>query len=277
MSKAEVAFLGPRGTYSHLVAEKRFGKTRGEVPLPTVLDVCTYVSKKSFARGIVPIENSSGGAIYETVDILLENKPRIQVEEELTLHVNLALIGRKSEEPKKLYSHFAPLEHCTPWVKRHLPRVERCVVTSTAEAALRAAGEWGSVALGSRRLAKMYGLDVLEYPVHTDIPNITTFIVVSGRRTALPGIAEKTTVATRIPNQPGSLYNLLGAFQNQAVNLSRIISRPIRGCPKEYAFLVDVDGGVHEQKVKRALAAARKVAIKLRVAGSYPIAKPYRS
>ncbi|MDP6525944.1 MAG: prephenate dehydratase domain-containing protein [Kiritimatiellia bacterium] len=277
MSKTEVAFLGPRGTYSHLVAEKRFGKTCAEVPLPTVLDVCTYVSKKRSARGIVPIENSSGGAIYETVDILLDNKPRIQIEEELTLHVNLALIGRKSENPKKLYSHFAPLEHCTPWVKRHLPRVERCVVTSTAEAALRAAGEWGAVALGSRRLAKMYGLEVLEYPISSDIPNVTSFIVVSGRKTAPAATPEKTTVATRIPNEPGSLYNLLGAFQDQEVNLSRIISRPIRGCPKEYAFLVDVDGGAQEQKVKRALAAARKVSIKLRVVGSYPSAKPYRS
>lgn len=277
MKVSEVAFLGPRGTYSHLVVEKRFGRSCPQVPLPTVLDVCAYVSKIPQARGIVPIENSSGGAIYETVDILLENRPRIHIEEELTLHVNLALIGRKNETPKKLYSHFAPLEHSTTWIKRHLPRVERCVVTSTAEAALRAAGEWGSVALGSRRLAKMYGLEVLEYPVSSDIANVTSFIVVSGRKNAPSGIPHKTTIAARIPNEPGSLYNLLGAFQDQDVNLSRLISRPIRGCPKEYAFLVDVDGGTQEQKVKRALASARKIAIKLRVAGSYPSAKPYRS
>jgi len=276
MIEREVAFLGPVGTYSHLVAQKQFGKNVRFHPLPTVLDVCTFAAKHPSARGIVPIENSSGGAIYETVDILLENRPHIYIEQELSLHVILALIGRRNEKTTKLFSHFVPLEHCNTWIKQTLPRVEKHAVSSTAVAALRAAAEWGGAALGSRTLAKLYGLDILEYPVETDMPNITTFYVVSGRKVT-PEKPTKTTLCVKIPNEPGSLYNLLGTFQSESVNLSRLISRPIRGCPREYAFLVDVSGGLHQPNVRSALTKARKLATEIRVAGSYPCRRSFRS
>ena len=111
MALPEVAFLGPLGTYSHLVAEKRFGRKSTLIPLPSILDVCSYVSRHGERHGVVPIENSSGGAIYETVDILLTNRPKVHILEELTLNVHLALIGRKNTRLDVLYSHFAPMEH----------------------------------------------------------------------------------------------------------------------------------------------------------------------
>ena len=135
MAAIEVAYLGPPGTYSHLIVEKRFGANCKALPMPTILDICAFVSQAPTAMGVVPIENSSGGTIYETVDILLANRPRVFVEEEVSLEVNLALIGCKGEKIKVLYSHFAPLEHAVVWVKRHLPKVERRVVVSTAVAA----------------------------------------------------------------------------------------------------------------------------------------------
>lgn len=276
MPELEVAYLGPRGTYSHLVAETRFGRSARMVPLPTILDVCLHVCRNRHAAGVIPIENSSGGVIHETVDILLANKPRVHIEEELTLNVTLALLGRKNERPRMLYSHFAPLDHCRTWLKKRLPRVERKVVASTAVAALWAAAENGAVALGNRRLAGMYGLDILAYPVQADVPNVTSFIVIRGGRVA-PHHPNKTTLCARIPNEPGSLCTFLEKFRNADVNLSRIVSRPVRGCPREYAFLVDVDGGAGERNVKRAIATAKAVSTHLRVAGSYPCRKPYAS
>jgi prephenate dehydratase len=224
----------------------------------------------------VPIENSSGGAIYETVDILLANRPRIHVAEELSLDVKLALLGHKGEKVRVLYSHFAPLEHCEKWLRRRLPRVERRVVSSTALAAQFAAGDIHAAALASRRLARLSFLDVLHYPVEAEIPNLTIFLVVEGR--ARPRRDRtKTTLAVKLPNRPGSLCTFLETFRNEDVNLSRIISRPIRGCPREYAFLVDMEGGTHMPKVRRALAAAKKTCVQLRVVSSYPTRRPYRS
>lgn len=276
MATKEVAFLGPVGTYSHLVAEKRFGTKSKLVPLPTVLDVCSFVSNHSSRTGIVPIENSSGGAIYETVDILLTNKPRVYIVEELALNVKLALLGHKGERVKILYSHFAPLEHCAPWIRKHLPRVEKRVVASTAIAAQQAASNIHAAALASRRAARLCYLDVLEYPVAADIPNLTMFLAIRGRKPSRTR-GHKTTLAVKLPNEPGSLYTLLGAFREQNINLSRLISRPIRGCPREYAFLVDVEGDAHARSVKAALATARKTSTELRVVGSYPTRKPYTS
>jgi prephenate dehydratase len=276
MPQPDVFYLGPRGTYSHLVAEKRFGPRARLTPLPTILEVCRHVARHPRARGVVPIENSSGGVIHETVDILLAHRPRVAVEEELTLNVTLALLGRRGERPRLLCSHFAPLEHCDSWIRRHLPRVERRVVTSTAVAALAAASECGTLALGNRRLAQMYGLEVLAYPVQSDVPNVTSFIVVRpGGAVAAAG--DKTTLAARIPNRPGSLCTLLETFRDRNVNLCRIVSRPLRGSPKEYAFLIDVEGGRQLPRVRQALAAARRICTHLRIAGSYPCRAAYGS
>jgi chorismate mutase/prephenate dehydratase len=276
MAQPEVAYLGPVGTYSHLMAEKRFGKKANMVPMPTIHDVCSFVAKGAGKRGIVPIENSSGGAIYETVDILLANKPKVHIDEELRLEVNLALLGRKGEKIQTLYSHFAPLEHCASWVKKNLPGAKRQVVTSTAEAALRASIEQNAASLGSRRLASIYKLNVLVYPVQAEIPNITTFLAISAKRNTPPR-ANKTTLAVKLPNEPGALCNFLEKFRDHDINLSRLISRPIRGCPKEYAFLVDMEGKPSLPNIKRGLAAARATCVEMRIAGTFPSHRRYKS
>lgn len=276
MARMKIAYLGPAGTYSHLVAEKRFRRQGDLLPMPTILDICSAVARSRVERGVVPIENSSGGAIHETVDILLTHRPRVYIEEELTLVVKLALLGRPNQRIEVLYSHFAPLEHCTEWLRRHLPRVQRRVVTSTAAAAQRAAAEQGAAALGNRRLAGIYGLNVLHYPVEADIPNITSFLVVTRRR-ADSQPAAKTTLAVRLPNEPGSLCTFLQAFKEEDVNLTRLISRPIRGCPREYAFLVDIKGGPASPRVTRAMTKARATSTQMRTAGSYGIHRPYTS
>ena len=277
MAKMEVAYLGPIGTYSHLMAEKRFGHRARLVPLPTILDVCVFVARNpSRRRGIVPIENSSGGAIYEMVDILLGNSPRVRILEELSLDVKLALLGRRGERSRILYSHFAPLDHCAAWLKRHMPHVEKRVVASTAMAGQQASCQRNATALGNRRLAQLYGLEVLHYPVAADVPNITVFLLIGGTQ-RIQSRSTKSTLAVKLPNRPGSLCTFLEAFRDQKVNLSRLLSRPLRGSPREYAFLVDIEGSPGKPTVKRALAIARSASVQLRLVGSFPSRSPYQS
>jgi len=276
MRLPEIAYLGPHGTYSHLVAEKRYGRRANLVDLPSITEICDFVSKHPSRHAIVPIENSSGGAIYETVDILLGGKPRVHIDEELSLDVKLALLGRPGVKIRTVYSHFAPLEHCDRWLRRHMPKTERRELPSTAAAAMQAALETNAAALGSRRLAEIYGLSVLHYPVEADVPNITVFLAISGRKTDPPD-RSKTTLAVKLPNAPGALCTFLETFRDERINLSRLISRPIRGCPREYAFLVDVDGGTGDAALTRALKSARRASTELRVVGSYPCRRPYRS
>ena len=273
--KPTVTFLGPMGTYSHLVAAKRF---RGAELLPQsgILDACAYLTDHPHARGIIPIENSSGGTINETIDILLDDSQPIAILEEIALHVELALLGHANIPIQRLYSHFVPLEHCAPWIREHLPHVEKHECGSTAAAAERAAHDPQGAALCGRQLAARFGLDRLEFPVASSTPNITTFIVVAATPAPMPR-QTKTTISLRLPNVAGSLYRFLGTLQQEGINLSRLVSRPIRGKRQEYAFLVDLDAAAHSPPVQRALAAAREEAVSLRICGSFPAHRVYRS
>lgn len=276
MASQDVAYLGPEGTYSHLVAEKRFGTSHRLVPLPTIQEVFLFVAEKPNRRGIVPIENSSGGAIYETVDILMANHPPACILEEISLDVRLALLGHKGEKIRNLYSHFAPLEHCSTWLRKNLPQAERHVVNSTAMAAQMASGDRHSAAIGSRRSATLWGLDIIEYPLQADVPNITVFLAIGGRRTVQPK-SSKISLAVKLLNQPGALCMFLETFRNESVNLSRLISRPIRGCPGQYAFMVDVEGSPMQPHVKWALGHARKASSELRIIGAFPAGRTFTS
>jgi chorismate mutase/prephenate dehydratase len=277
MTQTTVAFLGPEGTYSQLVAQKRFGRAARIIPLPTIGEVFSYVARHRNAVGVVPVENSSGGVIHETIDILMANSPRVAVSEELSLNVKLALLGRKGKTIRRLYSHLMPLEHCRKWIKRHLPKVEKRVASSTAVAAREASADPEGAALASRNMARPSGLAILQYPVEADVPNLTVFLVIGHKPPALPVRAAKTTLDARLPNIPGSLCTFLEAFRVTDVNLCRIVSRPIRGSPRQYAFLVDIDGDTTSDRVRLALLLARRKGVTLRVVGSYPCRKAYES
>jgi prephenate dehydratase len=277
MAQQTVAFLGPEGTYSHLVAQKRFGIGARMAPLPTIGDVFAYVARHRDASGIVPVENSSGGVIHETIDILMANRPRVAVIEELSLNVKLALLGHRGEPILRLYSHLMPLEHCAKWIKRHLPRVEKRTASSTALAAQEAAADPNGAALASRGVARQARLSVLQYPVEADVPNLTVFLMIGHNPPVLPVRSAKTTLDARLPNLPGSLCTFLEAFRVTDVNLCRIVSRPIRGSPRQYAFLVDIEGDTSCDRVKLALLLARRKGVALRVVGSYPCRKAYTS
>ncbi len=271
-----VAFLGPRGTFSGLVTQKRYGNSLEQVPLPGVYEVFEYVRAHKNSVGIVPIENSSGGTIYETIDCLVEPRRPLVILEELSLKVRLALLGHKGEKIHTLYSHFAPMQHCDPWIRKHLPRVERKEIASTALAAETAATNRHAAALGMKDAAKRYGLDVLEFPVQPEVPNLTQFVCI-GHRMHTPAKADKTSLIVTLHNRPGSLCEFLEVLRDHSVNMTRLLSRPIIGQPKSYVFFIDIEGSPDTDPVNHALLRARRVAESMRIAGAYPVRKAYLS
>ncbi len=272
---AGVAYLGPEGTYSHMVAARRFGQDALLVPQPSIIDACAFAAEDPSRHCVVPVENSSGGPITETVDLLISNRFNLAIEECLYLNVKLALLGRKGQEIKKVYSHAVPLIHCDTWLRREMPSVKKTVVSSTSEAARLAASEKDAVAIASLGSAAIYKLDALIYPIEQDVPNITQFYSLRLEPARLAGKNRKTTIAAELLNDPGSLYDFLEPFKLDKINLSRIISRPVYGKPHEYAFYVDVDGDMVEPRMRSAIAKVSKACATLRVVSSYPVRKPY--
>jgi chorismate mutase / prephenate dehydratase len=282
MSSA-VAYLGPEGTFSHLMALCRFAKKPG-LPCATISEVFHAVGSGDAAVGIVPIENSSGGTITETVDLIIEQAESIRITEELALDVRLALLGKKGVKfstLKALYSHVMPLRHHRGWIVENLPGVRMIESSSTAEAAKKAAKSATSAALAAPGAAALYGLSVLKFPVRPEAVNVTHFFVITAApkqasKAASPAKRSKTAIVAELPQTSGSLHRFLGPFSRAGVNLCRIVSRPVPGQPETYVFYLEVEGAASDASVRKALAGARKLAVRLTVPGSYPTRPRYR-
>lgn len=286
MPSAAVAYLGPEGTFSHLVALRRYPKNPG-LPCATISEVFHAVRSGEATFGIVPIENSSGGTITETVDLIIEQAPLIRISEELALDVRLALLGKKGAKfpsLKALYSHVMPLRHHRDWILGNLPGVRMVESSSTAEAARKAARSATSAALAAPGAAALYGLSILKFPVRPEAVNVTHFFVIASspakdavKSPVAAKARRKTAIVAALPQTSGSLHGFLGPFARAGVNLCRIVSRPVPGQPETYVFYLEVEGSADEPKVRKALAGARKLAVRLEIPGSYPTRPRYRS
>ncbi len=272
-----VAYLGPIGTFSHLVALRRFGSDAELISQPDVASIFDFLIESPTAKAVVPIENSSGGAIYDTVDLLIAHAGSIHVLEDLSLDVRLALLGHLGMEIQRVYSHFVPLRHHRDWLTKNFPQARVISVNSTALAAKKASSLRYAAALASPDAAPLYGLSILQFPIRPEAVNVTRFFVVGQRTSGQVAAAKrwKTSATFRLKNTCGSLHAFLGAFARNSVNLRMIISRPIPGSPESYVFVMEVDGSIEEPPAKKAFEKASIWCEELNLLGSYPCRPRY--
>ncbi len=273
-----VYYLGPEGTFSHILARKRFG-TRAELAAsPTIEGIFEGVAAASDAAGLVPVENSSGGTVYDSVDMLIRNAGRVFIREELSLDVRIALLARDAGKIRTIYSHFVQLKHHADWLKARHPQAKLKAVESTAVAAQNAASGSASAALASPGAAEFYGLKVIERPAVAKEVNVTHFYVISSKPPeGLPSEPSRTALVAALPNVCGSLHQFLGPFARQKVSLTRIVSRPVPGQPQTYVFFVEIEGGPGSAPVARALKRAGELAVTLTSLGTFPVGARFKS
>ena len=272
-----VYYLGPEGTFSHILARKRFGKGATLQACPTIEAIFDRVLASGQALGIVPIENSSGGTVYDSVDLLIRHVGRVFIREELALDVRIALLGRPGKTIKTVFSHFVQIKHHAEWLKERHPRARLHAVASTAVAAQKAAASSHAAALASPGAAEVYGLQLLELPSVGQSVNVTHFFIVGTEPPNFGTESQKTALVVALPNVCGSLHRFLGPFARQKVNLSRIISRPVPGKPQTYVFFLEVDGSPRTLAVGRTLLRAGALAESMTSLGTYPARRRYKS
>lgn len=273
-----VAYLGPEGTFSHILARKRFGEKAKLVPCATLDAIFDFVLRDPNARAIVPVENSSGGAIYDTIDLLIAHADAVSIREELALDVRPALLGHKGREIRVIHSHFVQLQHCREWIRENYPQAEILKAPSTAIAAREAARRKNAAAISARGAASLYRLDVLKFPILPKAVNVTHFFVLGGNAVSHPArLGTKTAFITTLKNRCGSLHAFLGPFARHQVNLKRIVSRPVPGHPETYVFFIEIEGDERQAKVRSALKGAHRYANVLKCLGAYPVGKKYSS
>lgn len=228
--------------------------------------------------GLVPIENSSGGTVYDTVDLLIRHAGAIHLREELALDVRIALLGHPGQDIRTVYSHFVQIKHHAEWLKTRYPKAKVKPVASTALAAQKAARDVHAAALASPGAAEIYGLEVRERPAIGPEINVTHFYVIGSEpAVVLPGKPAKTALVAALPNECGSLHRFLGPFARKNVSLTRIISRPVPGQPQTYVFFLEIEGHAEDPAAAWALPRAAKSSVSLVSLGSYPVKKRYKS
>jgi chorismate mutase/prephenate dehydratase len=270
-AQTTVAFLGPQGTFSQEAAIKHFGTSAPLLSCATIDEAFRSVETGEAGYAVVPVENSTEGAVGRTLDLLLATASRVCGEVMLPIRQCLMSQASAVSSIRKVYSHTQSLAQCRQWLARNLPHVEAVEVVSNAEAARRAAGEADAGAIASSTAAGLYGLNVLASNIEDDTKNTTRFLVLSDRDAGRSG-KDKTSLILATRNLPGAIHDLLTPLAENSVSMSKLASRRARFGLWEYVFYVDIEGQREDENVQRALAELERKASLFKNLGSYPAA-----
>jgi chorismate mutase / prephenate dehydratase len=267
-----VAYLGPRGTFSESATVKHFGHGAVGLPAASIDEVFRSVESGAADFGVVPVENSTEGAVGRSLDLMPNTAMRVCGEVIVRIHHNLmAKAASPRASIKRVFSHGQSLGQCHEWLNANLPHAERVAVASNAEAARRAAEEAGSAAVAGEAAAEHYGLAILERNIE-DEPNNTTRFLVLGDYQPGPSGRDKTSMVLSARNRAGAVYEMLTPFATRGVSMTKFESRPSRVALWDYLFFVDIEGHRDDPQVAAALADVGRIAGYLKVLGSYPAA-----
>ena len=266
-----VAFLGPQGTFTQAAAIKHFGHAAQTRPCASIDDVFRIVEAGSADYGVVPVENSTGGAVGTTLDLLLLTPLKVCGEVDLRVHQFLLRKAGAAGKAEKVYSHAQSLAQCHEWLNQNLPDAERVAVVSNAEAARLAAEDGTSAAIAGEMAAEYFGLEKTAENIEDKPDNTTRFLVI-GTHDAAPSGRDKTSLALSAKNRPGAVYDLLSPLAAHEVSMTKLESRPSRAGLWEYVFFMDIEGHRQDEKVAKAIVELQEKTSFLKILGSYPVA-----
>lgn len=266
-----IAFLGPHGTHTESAAIKHFGHAAITVECPSIDEAFRQVEAGTCDYVVAPVENSTGGSVERTLDLLLKTPLKICGEVQLRIHHYLLRKDAAASAPRVIYSHQQSLIQCHEWLNQNMPGIERVAVASNAEAARLASVDPGVAAISGEASIERYGLTPVASHIE-DEPNNTTRFLVLGHNEVPASGQDKTSLILSTQNKPGAVYELLKPLAAAGISMNKFESRPSRTGLWEYAFFVDIEGHPDDPAVAAALAELRTHASLFKLLGAYPIA-----
>ena len=266
-----VAYLGPQATFTHQAARERFGAAAELKPTRAISDVFEEVERGRVAFGVVPVENSTEGAVNVTLDRLVESDAVICGEAYLEIAQHLLSRATSLADVKRVLSHPQGLAQCRGWLAQHLPDVPTEETSSTAAAVEMAASDSSLAGIASALAGELYGVPMLRERIEDNRQNTTRFLVI-GRQSPGPSGRDKTSILFAMPNQPGALYRILEPFARTRINLTKIESRPTKRERWDFVMFVDFEGHRETPLVAGALSEIAERTRYLKILGSYPAA-----
>ena len=270
--KDVVAFVGPAGTFTHAAADRHFGEAIPKRGMSSIDEVFVEVEAGRARYGVVPVENSTEGAVNITQDCLMDTSLGIVAEVIIPIEHNFLM--RRDTTPAAIHrivSHRQSLAQCRHWLKAHWPTVATTEVASNAEAARIASEDPTTAAIAGERAAYLYGLQIAERRIQDQSNNSTRFLVLS-RESALRTGRDKTSILVCTENKPGALFRVLEPFNTFQVSLTKIETRPARDSIWAYVFFIDFEGHAEDAAVISVFEQLRDRTVNVKNLGSYPVA-----
>ncbi|QNA99277.1 prephenate dehydratase [Massilia sp. Se16.2.3] len=268
--RVTVAYLGPAGTFSEQAVYQQFGSAVEGLPCASIDEVFRAAEAGTADFGVVPVENSSEGAVNRTLDLMLATTTIISGEVSIPVHHSLMSKNGSMDGVKLICAHSQALAQCQVWLNLHHPDIERRAVASNAEAAVLASRDAGVAAIASEMAGEQYQLGVIQAHIQDDPHNRTRFVII-GQHHTNPSGQDRTSLVLAVPNRAGAVYNLLAPLAKHGVSMTRFESRPARTGTWEYYFYVDVEGHRQNEAVDRALTELQDNAAFFKLLGSYPV------
>ena len=265
-----IGYLGPEATYTHQAAVKNFGSALEYRPLPDIPDVFVAVESEQCDYGVVPIENSTEGAVNRSLDLLVDSE--LTIIAQVFLRVRHCLFSQSSlAEIKEVRSKDQALAQCAEWLRSNLPHAILQPVSSTAEAVKECISGTGVAAIAGELAGMIYDVPMLEGGIQDRSDNVTRFLVVA--RQSLPmreGVVYRTSLVLSLNDEVGALQKALKPFSDRGINLCKIESRPSKRKSWDYFFFVDFIGHPEDKKVAGAMEELTQACSFFRLLGSYP-------
>lgn len=273
---ARIAFLGPKGSYSHLAARHyaaRHFEQFVECGCLKFQDIFTQVETGQADYAVLPIENTSSGSINDVYDLLQHTSLSIVGELSTPIdHCVLVSTPTELSAIKTVYSHPQPFQQCTQFLNRFPDwKIEYCESTAAAMEKVAALNSPEVAALGSEAGGALYQLQVLEHKLANQQQNITRFIVLARKAIDVSEqVPAKTMLIMATGQQSGALVEALLVLREHGIVMTKLESRPIHGNPWEEMFYIDVQANLRSESMQKALRELAPITRSLKVLGCYP-------
>ncbi len=265
-----IAYLGPEATYTHQAAVKNFGSGLKYKALPDIPDVFNAVQKTDCDYGVVPIENSTEGAVNRSLDLLVDSD--LTIIAQVFLRVRHCLFSSSTlEQITEVRSKDQAIAQCADWLRVNLPNAKQIPVSSTAESVLQCKAEEGVAAIAGELAGRIYQVPLLAEGIQDRSDNVTRFLVVAQH--ALPrkeGVTYRTSLVMSLADRVGALEEVLKEFSQRGINLCKIESRPSKKKSWDYFFFVDFIGHSEDEGIRQVMQNLTKLCPFIRSLGSYP-------
>lgn len=269
-ANARIVFQGVEGAYGQTAMQHYFGKSCNGFYVGTFREAMEAIEEGTADLAVLPIENSSAGAVSEVYNLLVEFENYIVGETIIPVtHALAGMPGANMDNIQRVYSKAEALMQTSRFLGKH-GAWQQISVTNTAIAARKVFEDQdvSQAAVCSAYAAQAHDLCILKEDINDEPDNSTRFIVVTNQKIFLE-TAAKISICFELTHESGTLYRILSHFIYNNLNMTKIESRPMEGRSWEYRFFIDFEGNMKDPGVKNAIRGLREEARNLKILGNY--------